>query len=343
MLVRESQVEDILATYTDLAQRILGMPEPVSLLARQMEVPSGRLDLLYVSGQQVLVVELKVEEATPTFVTQVSGYAADLRAMQDAGRLASGTLVAVLLCPSFDDETRRICWECDVQPIEYAPEQVLAEFFRRLKALSRFIELRPSDHGIWNIHLIHRALYQLYIAPATAPQMAGPLGLAPVSVSNQLRFAAELGLTDRSGRLHRLTLLGTEYVNQRNPDAPPQHLSDGQAVVLREAIVKNPFASPAVFGIYSLVETVFNLARNTYPVDQKIVIDNFRAATGKLFDWASDKSAYHGTHMYANYGVELGLLGRTGDALYLTPAGLRFILLLQLHRSLQLIDAMYPS
>jgi hypothetical protein len=343
MLVRESQVEDILATYTDLAQRILGTPEPVSLLARQMSVPSGRLDLLYLSGQQVLVVELKVEDATPTFVAQVSGYAADLRAMQDEGRLASGPVAAILLCPAFDDETRRTCGESNVQPIEYAPEEVLGEFFRRLKALSRFIELRPSDHGIWNIHLIHRALYQLHTAAATATKVAERLELAPVSVSNQLRFAAELGLTEKSGQVHRLTLLGTRYVDERNPDAPPQHVSDSQAEVLREAIVKNPFASPVVFGIYSLVETVFNLARNTYPVNQKLVIENFRAATGKLFDWASDKSAYHGTHMYANYGVELGLLGRTGDALYLTPAGLRFILLLQLHRSLQLIDAMYPS
>jgi len=308
-----------------------------------MSVPSGRLDLLYVSGQQVLVVELKVEDATPAFVAQVAAYAADLRAMQDEGRLPSGPVVSVLLCPSFDEETSRICVESDVQAVQYAPEEVLAEFFRRLKALSKFIELRPSDHGIWNIHLIHRALYQLHTAPATATKIAGQVGLAPVSVSNQLRFAAELGLTQRSGRLHRLTLLGTEYVDQRNPDAPPEHLSDGQAMVLREAIVKNPFASPVVFGIYSLVETVFNLARNRYPVEQKLVIDNFRATTGKLFDWAADKSAYHGTHMYANYGVELGLLGRTGDALYLTPAGLRFILLLQLHRSLQLIDAMYPS
>jgi hypothetical protein len=343
MLVRESQVEDILATYTDLAQRILGTPEPVSLLARQMEVPSGRLDLLYISGRQLVVVELKVEDARPTFVAQVAGYAADLRAMQGEGRLASGPLVAVLLCPAFDDETTRICGESNVQPIEYAPEEVLGEFFRRLKALSRFIELRPSDHGIWNIHLIHRTLYRLHRGPANPKEIADELDLVPTTVSNQLRFAGELGLTQRAGHLHQLTPLGTRYVEERDVDLPSTHLSDPQAAVLRDAIVKNPFASPVVFGIYSLVEVVFNLARNTYPVNRKLVIANFRDATGKLFDWAADKSAYHGTRMYSNYGTELGLLGRTGDALYLTPAGLRFILLLQLHRSLQLIDAMYPS
>jgi hypothetical protein len=343
MLVRESQVEDILATYTDLAQRILGTPEPTRLLARQMDVPSGRLDLLYVSGQQLLVVELKVEGATPTFVAQAAGYAADLRAMQDEGSLASGPVVAILLCPSFDDETRQMCAESNVQSVEYAPEEVLSEFFRRLKALSKFIELRPSDHGIWNIHVIHRTLYRLHAAAASPRDIADELDLTPSTVSNQLRFAGELGLTEHTGRVHQLTALGTLYVEERDADLPWTHLSDRQAAVLREAIVKNPFSSPVVFGIYSLVETVFNLARNTYPVDRKRVIANFRDTTGKLFDWAADKSAYHGTRMYSNYGIELGLLGRTGDSLYLTPVGLRFILLLQLHRSLQLIDAMYPS
>ena len=308
-----------------------------------MQVTSGRLDLLYLSGQRLLVVELKVEEGSPAFAAQVAGYATDLRAMQEKGSLAAGPVVALLLCPSCDSGTIRACSELDVQAIEYAPEEVMAEFFRRLKAISTFIQLRPSDHGIWNIHLIHRALYLLRVGPASARELADQIELSPTSVSNQLRFASELGLTEKSQRLYRLRPLGKEYVKERNPDAPWEHLSDGQAGVLRDSIVKNPFASPVVFGIYSLVETVFNLAPNKYPVERKLVIANFRDATGKLFDWAADKSAYHGTRMYSNYGTELGLLGRTGDALYLTPAGLRFILLLQLHRSLQLIDAMYPS
>lgn len=208
MLVRESQIEDVLATYADLAQRVLARPEPVSLLARQMQVPSGRLDLLYLSGRQILVVELKVENATPTFAAQVAAYAADLRTIQDEGRLAAGLVVPMLLCPSFDDETRRACSESNVEAIEYAPEQLMSEFFRRLRALSTFIDLRPSDHGIWNIHLIHRALYHLRAGTASAGEIADKLGLSPVTVSNQLRFAGELALSERVGRLHSLTELG---------------------------------------------------------------------------------------------------------------------------------------
>jgi hypothetical protein len=42
--------------------------------------------------------------------------------------------------------------------------------------------------------------------------------------------------------------------------------------------------------------------------------------------------------MYSNYAAELGLLGKSGESLYLTPDGIRFILLLHLHKSLKMID-----
>jgi hypothetical protein len=47
--------------------------------------------------------------------------------------------------------------------------------------------------------------------------------------------------------------------------------------------------------------------------------------------------------MYSNYAIELGLLGRSGDTFYLTPDGIRFILLLQLHKSLKMIDVVGPG
>ncbi len=119
---------------------------------------------------------------------------------------------------------------------------------------------------------------------------------------------------------------------------PPNNLSEAQAAVLRGFIVKDPFASATIFGIFSMVEVIFNLARNSYPVSRKLVISHFREAAGKLFEWSEAKTAYHGTRMYSNYAIALGLLGRSGDSLYLTPDGIRFILLLQLHKSLKMID-----
>ena len=44
--------------------------------------------------------------------------------------------------------------------------------------------------------------------------------------------------------------------------------------------------------------------------------------------------------MYVHYAAQLGMLARFGQQVYLTPAGFRFVLLLQLHKALKLLDAL---
>ncbi|MGQ9571659.1 MAG: hypothetical protein ACUVV3_00495 [Dehalococcoidia bacterium] len=100
--------------------------------------------------------------------------------------------------------------------------------------------------------------------------------------------------------------------------------------------------TPIIFGIYSLVEAVFILARNTYPVDMDDLIAWYRDAVGKRFDWATPRSAFLGANTYANFAVELGLLAKVGRKLLLTPAGFRFVLMLQLHKRIKLVDALQP-
>ena len=335
--IRESQVEDVLATHPHIAQSILELDEAPRLVARQMIVPSGRLDLLYATGRTLMLVELKVEDARPEFVTQVEHYAGDLRKLQDQGKLVAAPIDTILLCPTFRRDATQACNEAGVRAMTYSPEEVLSEFFRSLRPLAELIALRPTDLGLWNIHLIHRALYILESAK-TARDIAPRIELSEKTVANHLRLAQELKLVERAGNGFALSELGNEYVNARNPDMPPSNLSEAQAAVLRGFIVKDPFASATIFGIFSMVEVIFNLARNSYPVSRELVISHFREATGKLFEWSEAKTAYHGTRMYSNYAIELGLLGRSGDELYLTPDGIRFILLLQLHKSLKMID-----
>jgi len=335
--IRESQVEDVLASFPHIAQRVLGLDEAPRLVARQMIVPSGRLDLLYATKQTLTLVELKVEDAKLEFITQVRNYLADLEELQARARLLAAPIVPVLLCPSFGHRVRTACSHASVQAVMYSPDEVLAEFFRSLRPLAELIALRPTDLGLWNIHLIHRALYELGSAK-TSKAVATRIGLSEKSVMNHFRLAMEIRLVHRQGKLFALTSLGSNYVKARSPDMPVDHLSEDQADVLRGFIVKDPFASATIFGIYSMVEVVFNLARNGYPVSRELVISHFREATGKLFEWSEAKTAYHGTRMYSNYAIELGLLGRSGDSLYLTPDGIRFILLLQLHKSLKMID-----
>jgi hypothetical protein len=88
------------------------------------------------------------------------------------------------------------------------------------------------------------------------------------------------------------------------------------------------------------VESVFTLSKNTYPVPLNLVINYFKASSGKFFEWASQKATLDGTKMYSNYATELGLIGQIGNNFYITPNGVRFIILLQLHKTIKTVDAL---
>jgi len=66
----------------------------------------------------------------------------------------------------------------------------------------------------------------------------------------------------------------------------------------------------------------------------------FRESSGKHFDWSTEKTTLDGSKMYSNYATELGLIGRIGEKLYITPDGIRFVLLLQLHKAIKMVDAL---
>lgn len=42
--------------------------------------------------------------------------------------------------------------------------------------------------------------------------------------------------------------------------------------------------------------------------------------------------------MYSNYAIDLGLVGKIGEHYFVTPGGLNFVLLLNMHKSLKLIE-----
>ena len=42
--------------------------------------------------------------------------------------------------------------------------------------------------------------------------------------------------------------------------------------------------------------------------------------------------------MYTNYEIDLGLVGKIGNNYFVTPSGLNFVLLLNMHKSLKLIE-----
>ena len=194
--VHEAQIEDALAVHPEIFANIIGVSGPVSLLFRQYSLPSGRLDLLYTAGNGLLLVELKVESCQTTFIEQVLGYADDIYALQGQDSLVQATIKPYLLCPSFSEGHRLQCERKGVVPIRYSPEEVLQAFLSRLNSIARFVSIKPSGHGIWNIRLIHRVLYAL-IRPSYVADLAARTTLAYKTVGNHLRFASDLSLVKR--------------------------------------------------------------------------------------------------------------------------------------------------
>jgi hypothetical protein len=241
-----------------------------------------------------------------------------------------------LVCPEFADEHKKLCTENDVIPILFSPYELLKNYYLKVKAISRLIDLKPSNHGLWNLYLLNRILYSVDEGK-TIDDLSKLTSLAKSTVGSYLSLSTELGLTLKE-RMVTLTQLGFQYVKRWEKDKPIDYISDSQSDVLKNFIVQNPFYSPAVFGIYSAVETIFALSKNYYPVPQEEGRKYFRYLSGKQSEWAQ-KASLDAFIMYTNYAIELGLLAKMGKNYYITPSGIRFVLLLELNKAILFVNS----
>ncbi len=337
--VAEAAIEDVFVTRPSILCQLLGWNHDLSLVARQLRVPSGRLDLLFVSLNRLLLIELKVERFRSDFVDQIVGYKRDLSELQGSGSLIEGDIDALLLVTEFGTGDQQICSDKGVRLVAYNPEAVLKAYYDQMAGISGFLRIRPADLGVWHVHVTHRVLYSL-AEHHTILQISKVIGVATNTVRNHLRFGQQLGLVRRYAGKHFLTDLGMSYVQSQDPVLSPYRMSQAQMQLLRRHIARDPFSSGVVFGIYSLVESVFTLARNSYPVALQDLITYYRETVGKRFEWATERSASLGTNAFSNFAVELGLIAVMGDKVLLTPSGFRFVLMLQLHKGIQLVDSL---
>jgi hypothetical protein len=336
--VRENEIEDILALYPDFLKNILRLPGEILLIARQKLLPSGRLDLVFSHRNNLLLIELKVEPFKKSFVRQVCSYRADLKHLQSQGRFISGELLSYLLCPTITSAESRFSQQEDVEAVVYDPGVLLTDFYRRAPLDTRYFSVVPSDKGVWRIGLIHESLS---LVPRTGRlrEIAQERNLSSKTVGNQFRLAEELGLIFVDGGVFKLTSFGQEYLKARDDLAPIDTISSDQGSVIRKFILTNPFFSGATFGILTMVACIFELSKNTYPVPLEMLSRHFINAAGLHFHWNKDKAIGHGVRMYSNYAIDLGLIGRIGNSYFVTPSGLSFVLLLNMHKSIKFIEA----
>ena len=82
--ISERVIEDILATDKSILSEILSLnASDLSLIARQKIVSSGKLDLLYLYKDEILLIELKIVPFYKDIITQINNYEKDLIYLQN--------------------------------------------------------------------------------------------------------------------------------------------------------------------------------------------------------------------------------------------------------------------
>lgn len=137
-----------------------------------------------------------------------------------------------------------------------------------------------------------------------------------------------------------LTDLGDKYIQYAPIGALKNEISAQQADIWKQYIAKDPFSSHVVFGIYVIVESAFHLARNSYPIQLDDLRTMFRTMGGKNTQWRAYKSLRTATSTFLNFAIDMGLLGKIGEQIVITPAGFQFILMLQLHKSIEMVESL---
>jgi hypothetical protein len=339
MEIREKQIEDILVSSPALMQKTFGLDEEPRLIGRQIIVPSGRLDMLYTYQKDLFLIELKVASFQKRFIKQVLDYKADLQLFQEQGKLISGDIVPFLLMPKTSKNNRDEIEAKGIILQEYNPEEILRFFYsERLRPITAFSELKPVDVGIWNIHLINKFIYNL-CETNSINELRGIVGGSPKTLYNKIRFADELGLLNWSskGDYIALTKLGEQYVAAKDKYLE-EMLSEDQAKLLKDYVMQNPYDSCINLGIASMVECVFTLSKTTYPVPLEQLEQYFTIYSGKSLEWQTPRAKMYGAKMYSNYAIDLGLLAKNDTSVYLTPEGFKFVIQMQLHKSLKLMN-----
>jgi hypothetical protein len=337
--IRETQIEDILVISPLLVKDILHLEEQPRLIGRQLQVPSGRLDMLYTHQDYLLLLELKVTTFQKRFIRQVLEYKADLANFQNEGKLVKGEIKPFLLFPDIKSSDIKAAENEGVSCLIYNPEDVLSYFYsEKLRPVTSFSELKPIDVGIWNIHLLNKFIYHLETT-SSLRDLQNLVEGSPKTLYNKIKFAKEINVVHWIPGGDEITLseLGKSYVAAKDTRFYDR-LSEAQASILKKFVIQNPFHSSIVLGIASVVECVFALSKNTYPVPVPYLRDYFTYYSGKVFDWQTEKAKSHGSRMYSNYAIELGLLAKTDNHIYMTPEGFKFTIQMQLHKSLRLMD-----
>ena len=335
--ISEKIIEDILTADKSILAEILSVSAAdLSLIARQKIVASGKLDLLYLCNDELFLIELKVVDFYAKIIEQINGYYSDLQALQVQNKLIHSGIKKIMLITNAKPAAYQDCEKENIQLIAYSPEEVLSKFYENFKELSHFLTIQSGDYGMVRLGLLNSSLKYL----------GDGLGIEEISkkenrsiktIRNRISVAQLLNLVAKFRNEYFLTDLGNQFNELR--DEIDDRLSQGQQELLANFVKENPFYSSITFTIFTFIETVFVLSKNTYPIPKNAVKDYFVKSAGKTTAWKTDRARETATYIFSNYACELEFLVIINNQFYITPKGIQAILLLQLNRSIKLIES----
>lgn len=251
-----------------------------------------------------------------------------------------GEILNFLLVTDAKEADIKLAKQSEVNIVVYQPIDVLKNYYENLAAVAPFLKMKPNDYGVFSLGLISRALLQLSNGIAKQEDIAEKTGLSKQSIHNHLKVEKEFGLVRERDKHYFLTDIGDQYAQSCNRDILIDQLNERQIEILKNFVADDPFYSSTVFGIYSMVESAFILSRNFYPIGLLDLRKIFQNISGKVKEWQAEKSLNTATYTFLNFAIDLELLGKIGQQIVITPAGFRFILMLQLHKSIEMIESL---
>ncbi len=336
-ILSEKVIEDILAVDKSILSEILSVnASDLSLIARQKIVRSGKLDLLYLCKNELLLIELKIVPYYREVVSQINNYENDLIELQDQNKLIRSRIKKIILVTGSRESDIGFCKENNIVLFVYKPEIVLSKYYENFKELSSFLKIQSGDFGVVRLGLIKNALS--YLAEGLSlKDICEREGKSEKTIRNKFSVAQHLNLISKFKNNFFLTDLGNSFV-ELGDNIVDDRLNQNQIDLLSNFINDNPFYSSITYTIYSLIESVFVLSKTSYPVPIDSLKDYFVKSVGKSGTWRMPKARETATYIFSNYACELEYLVKINNEFYITPKGIQAILLLQLNRSIKLIE-----
>jgi len=132
--ISEKVIEDILTIDKSiLAELLSANPSELSLISRQKILNSGKLDLLYLYNDELLLIEIKVVRFYPDIIKQIQNYFYDLIELQNKNKLIRSNIRKYVLVTESTENDRRTCQADSIEIINYKPREILYKFYENFK------------------------------------------------------------------------------------------------------------------------------------------------------------------------------------------------------------------